>query len=279
MQKLNVKCPKCQKQFGINNHSDKTELKVNCPYCQYLLTVVVKRKPIRLDMNTPITAPPSGIISQMHQASQLKPQSQLASLQPAQPVAPQPARSMASPQPGGGHTILPEDYMRGGGAAPGGGHTILPEDYMRGGGAAPGGGHTILPEDYLRQQRAAAARGMQPGETVPYSGSPVRGTRPVLVFAGVSYPLAVGINTVGRRGQTSQASIQLPTTDMCMSRVNATFDVVKLADGSYHVSVSSVNEHNLVQINGHSVPANNRIMLLDGMVLTLGRSTVTFTYQ
>ncbi len=260
MQKLNVKCPKCQKQFGINNHSDKTELKVNCPYCQYLLTVVVKRKPIRLDMNTPITDSPSSIISQMHQASQLKPQSQLASLQPAQPVAPQPARPIASPQPGGGHTILPEDYMRGGGAA-------------------PGGGHTILPEDYLRQQRAAAARGMQPGETVPYSGSPVRGTRPVLVFAGVSYPLAVGINTVGRRGQTSQASIQLPTTDMCMSRVNATFDVVKLADGSYHVSVSSVNEHNLVQINGHSVPVNNRIMLLDGMLLTLGRSTVTFTYQ
>lgn len=256
MQTLNVTCPKCQKQFGIKNHSDKTELKVNCPYCQYLLTVVVKRKPIRLDLNAPNTGP-SPLVHQMYQASQSQPQRQQATPSPAQP--------MASPQPGGGRTILPDDYLRSGGAIP--------------------GGQTILPEDIMKQHRAAAAQSGLTGETEPYSGSPVMGGRtaaqgrPVLVFGGACYPLVEGRNTVGRRGQTSQASIQLPTTDMCMSRVNAMLDVVKLADGSFHVSVSSVNEHNLVKINGHAVPVNNRIMLLDGMVLMLGKSTVKFTYR
>lgn len=256
MQTLNVTCPKCQKQFGIKNHSDKTELKVNCPYCQYLLTVVVKRKPIRLDLNAPDTGP-SPLVHQMYQASQSQPQRQQATPSPAQP--------MVSPQPGRGLTILPGDYRRSGGAIP--------------------GGHTILPEDIMQQHRAAAAQSGLTGETEPYSGSPVMGGRtaaqgrPVLVFGGACYPLVEGRNTVGRRGQTSQASIQLPTTDMCMSRVNAMLDVVKLADGSFHVSVSSVNEHNLVKINGHAVPVNNRIMLLDGMVLMLGKSTVKFTYR
>ncbi len=265
MQTLNVKCPKCQKQFGIRNHSDKTELKVNCPYCQYLLTVVVKRNPIRLDLNAPDTGP-SPLVRQMYQASQPQPQHQQATPPPVQPMgAPQPAQPMASPQPGGGHTILPDDYLRSGGAIP--------------------GGRTILPEDLMQQRRAAAAQSGQMGETEPYSDSPIMGGRPaaqgrpVLVFGGACYPLVEGRNTVGRRGQTSQASIQLPTADMCMSRVNAMLDVVKLAGGSYHVSVSSVNEHNLVKINGHAVPVNNRIMLLDGMVLTLGQSTVTFTYR
>lgn len=271
MQTLNVTCPKCQKSFGIRNHSDKTELKVNCPFCQYLLTVVVKRKPIRLDLSAPDTGP-SPLVRQMYQASQPQrrqaappPVQPMGAPQPAQPMgAPQPAQPVASPQPGGGHTILPDDYMKSGGAVP--------------------GGRTILPEDLMQQRRAAAAQSGQAGETEPYSGAMIGGKpaalgRPVLVFGGACYPLAEGRNTVGRRGQTSQASIQLPTTDMCMSRVNAMLDVVKLADGSYHVSVSSVNEHNLVKINGHAVPVNNRIMLLDGMVLTLGQSAVTFTYR
>ena len=265
MQTLNVTCPKCQKQFGIKNHSVKTELKVNCPYCQYLLTVVVKRNPIRLDLNAPDTGP-SPLVQQMYQASQPQPQRQQATPPPVQPmVSRQSAQPMASPQPGGGRTILPDDYLRRGGAIP--------------------GGHTILPEDIMQQHRAAAAQSGLTGETEPYSGSPVMGGRtaaqgrPVLVFGGACYPLVEGRNTVGRRGQTSQASIQLPTTDMCMSRVNAMLDVVKLADGSFHVSVSSVNEHNLVKINGHAVPVNNRIMLLDGMVLMLGQSIVKFTYR
>ncbi len=260
MQILNVTCPKCQKPFSIRNHSDKTELKVNCPFCQYLTTVTVRHKPIRLDLNAPDTGP-SPLVRQMMQAAQ--PQRQPAAQQPSQPQRP-----AAAPQP----------------SQPAGGHTILPDDYFKGGGGARPDGHTVLPEDYLNQ-RAAMAQAGQQGETVPYSGAQMMGGRgaaqgrPVLVFGGVCYPLAEGHNTVGRRGQTSQASIQLPTTDMCMSRVNASFDVVKLADGSYHVSVSSVNEHNLVKINGHAVPVSNRIMLLDGMVLTLGRSAVTFTYK
>ena len=100
--------------------------------------------------------------------------------------------------------------------------------------------------------------------------------QPMLMFGNHSFKLALGMNMVGRKSETSQATLQLPTDDRYMSRVNARIDVSRTVSGSWHVTISSVNERNLVKVNGRTVSMTDKLVLMNGQVITLGHSDVYF---
>lgn len=100
--------------------------------------------------------------------------------------------------------------------------------------------------------------------------------KPMLMFDNKPYMLALGTNMVGRKSETSQATLQLPTGDRYMSRVNARIDVSRTVKGSWHVTISSVNERNLAKVNGRPVGMNDKFVLMNGQVITLGHSDLYF---
>lgn len=109
----------------------------------------------------------------------------------------------------------------------------------------------------------------------PTAYKPQTEAKPTLVHNGMKYPLNVGRNTVGRRAQTSTSLIQIATDDRYMSRVNAIFEVSRTQTG-WQVCVSSCNGTNLVKINGYPVPMGDRIILMDGMTITLGHTDLHY---
>lgn len=47
------------------------------------------------------------------------------------------------------------------------------------------------------------------------------------------YTLSLGINTIGRKAQTSNATVQIDTDDLTMSRSHSIIEVRKLKTGGY----------------------------------------------
>jgi len=102
---------------------------------------------------------------------------------------------------------------------------------------------------------------------------------PVLIFEGVTYPLQIGRNTIGRKSTQGMATIQLPSNDRYMSRVNAVINVTKVADETFSAVLNSANERNLARVNGKEIKMEDRIILLNGYILTLGNSQVLFSLK
>lgn len=100
----------------------------------------------------------------------------------------------------------------------------------------------------------------------------------MLVVNGREYRLNVGRNTVGRKAHTSTSLIQIETDDRYMSRTNAIIEVYQV-QGGWQVCVSSYTENNLVKINNLSIPMGDRIILLSGMTLTMGHTTMQFVIK
>lgn len=63
-----------------------------------------------------------------------------------------------------------------------------------------------------------------------------------------------------------------------MSRTNAIIEVYQV-QGGWQVCVSSYTENNLVKINNLSIPMGDRIILLSGMTLTMGHTTMQFVIK
>lgn len=97
-----------------------------------------------------------------------------------------------------------------------------------------------------------------------------------LVFNGVDYPLVDGQNIIGRQASTSEASIQLPTSDRYMSRQHCSIRVSTLPNGSKKAVLSNYKNKNATLINGTAVQDDDQIILNDGCQITMGRTTVTF---
>lgn len=97
-----------------------------------------------------------------------------------------------------------------------------------------------------------------------------------LVFNGNDYPLAEGQSIIGRQAKTSNASIQLPTSDRYMSRQHCCIRVSTLPDGSKKAVLSNYKNKNSTLINGTAIQDGDQIRLQDGDQITMGRTTVTF---
>lgn len=94
--------------------------------------------------------------------------------------------------------------------------------------------------------------------------------------SGRSYSLQLGKNTLGRKAPTSDASVQIETTDSFMSRNHIGIDVENQNGGIYCVLFNTHNR-NKTLVNGTRVEDGDRIELQSGTIITLGNTQLKFT--
>ena len=100
--------------------------------------------------------------------------------------------------------------------------------------------------------------------------------KPRLVFDDVSYPLKEGQNIVGRKGNTSNATVQIASADRYMSRQHCSITVTTLPDGAKKAVLGNYMNKNLTSINGQPIETGDSIRLTDGNSITMGHTTVIF---
>lgn len=98
----------------------------------------------------------------------------------------------------------------------------------------------------------------------------------LLKYGGVNYPLEEGQNIVGRKGNTSKATVQIETADRYMSRQHCSITVTTLPDGTKKAVLSNYQNKNLTCVDGQEIETGDVIRLTDGNSITMGHTTVTF---
>ena len=97
-----------------------------------------------------------------------------------------------------------------------------------------------------------------------------------LVLADQQYVLRQGANTVGRKTQTSQATLQLPVSDPYMSRHHLQITVSVLPNGKLKAVISNDRNKNITSINGVELPHDEAIVLSNGDRIVMGKTTVVY---
>ena len=97
-----------------------------------------------------------------------------------------------------------------------------------------------------------------------------------LICDGVTYDLELGDNTIGRKAQTSKATLQIATTDRYMSRQHACISVRRLPDGGLKSVLRNDQNKNDTLINGQPIANGDEIHLIDGYRITMGHTTLTY---
>lgn len=114
------------------------------------------------------------------------------------------------------------------------------------------------------------------GEDTMLGGNMNDTSRPRLTMNGVDYPLAMGLNIIGRKGVTSQATVQIATDDRYMSRQHCRIALTRLADGMVKAVLSEYKNKNLTAVDGQQIELGDEIRLTDGNSITMGHTTVEF---
>lgn len=90
------------------------------------------------------------------------------------------------------------------------------------------------------------------------------------------YTLTLGINTVGRKAQTSNATIQIDTDDRCMSRIHSIIEVCKLKNGEYIHYFSNAQNKNATFVNSQLIENGDRIILHGGEIIKMANTSIKF---
>ena len=106
--------------------------------------------------------------------------------------------------------------------------------------------------------------------------SPKKESNARLVFEDLPYFLEEGQNIIGRKGNTSKATVQIATDDRYMSRQHCSITVTTLPDGTKKAVLSNYQNKNLTTIDGQEIETGDAIRLVDGNRITMGHTTVTF---
>ncbi len=97
-----------------------------------------------------------------------------------------------------------------------------------------------------------------------------------LIFGGIDYPLATGQNIIGRKANSSKATVQIGTEDRYMSRQHCSITITSLPDGNIKAILSNYMNKNATLVNGQMIETGDAIRLADGNQITMGRTTITF---
>lgn len=97
-----------------------------------------------------------------------------------------------------------------------------------------------------------------------------------LLYNGKKYTLQMGINTIGRKAETSKASLQIETDDRSMSRLHSVIKVTRLLDGTLRTTIENADNKNLTYVGGQLLIDGDTIVLNDGDVIKMGNAYVTF---
>lgn len=117
------------------------------------------------------------------------------------------------------------------------------------------------------------------GATQLMADVPKQETTATLLYGGKTYPLEEGQNVVGRKANTSTATVQIETDDRYMSRQHCVVTVTTLPDGTKKVVLCNDQNKNATTIDGVPIEKGDQIRLTDGNGITMGRTTVTFKIQ
>ena len=116
------------------------------------------------------------------------------------------------------------------------------------------------------------------GPSVPDDGRTVLPTTQrvetscVLMVDGTEYELLFGRNTVGRKANSSVASLQFKTSDMYMSRHHAVINVMRIAEGALRVSVKNYENKNKTYVDGRVLEKDEEIVLRNGSTILMGKT-------
>ena len=99
---------------------------------------------------------------------------------------------------------------------------------------------------------------------------------PRLLFEGDIYTLRDGKNVIGRKAQTSQATVQIDTDDRYMSRLHSMIMITSLPDGSKKATLSNYQNKNKTIVDGQEICTGDEIRLTDGDSITMGHTTIVF---
>lgn len=100
-----------------------------------------------------------------------------------------------------------------------------------------------------------------------------------LIHEGKTYLLELGENIIGRKGQSSKASVQIDTADRYMSRQHCRISITSLSDCSLKAVLRDYQNKNMTSVDGQTIGADDEIRLLDGNKITMGNTTVTFKFS
>lgn len=117
------------------------------------------------------------------------------------------------------------------------------------------------------------------GATQLVADVPKQETTATLLYGGKTYPLEEGQNVVGRKAVTSNATIQIETTDRYMSRQHCVVTVTTLPDGTKKVVLCNDQNKNATTIDGTPIERGDQIRLTDGNSIMMGKTTLTFKLQ
>lgn len=132
------------------------------------------------------------------------------------------------------------------------------------------------PKQPVADNGATQLVGSSYGATQLVTDTPKISTPAKLLYDGISYPLEEGQNIIGRKGNTSKATIQIATDDRYMSRQHCSVTVTTLPDGTKKVVLSNYQNKNLTSIDGQPIETGDAIRLTDGNRITMGHTTITF---
>ena len=90
-----------------------------------------------------------------------------------------------------------------------------------------------------------------------------------------SYPLAIGLNTVGRKAPSSQASLQIETDDRYMSRRHAKIEVKEVV-GIRQAIISNDQNKNATYVDGQELQSGDAVILRDGSEIIIGKTHVIY---
>ena len=127
----------------------------------------------------------------------------------------------------------------------------------------------------LADNGATQLAGSNYGATELVTDTPMTSTSAKLLYDGISYPLDEGQNIVGRKGNTSKATIQIATDDRYMSRQHCSITVTTLPDGTQKVVLSNFQNKNLTSVDGQEIETGDVIRLNDNNKITMGHTTIT----
>ena len=99
-----------------------------------------------------------------------------------------------------------------------------------------------------------------------------------LCVAGQNYPLANGLNTVGRKAPSSQASLQIEIDDRYMSRRHAKIEVREVA-GIRQTIISNDQNKNATYVDGQELQSGDAVILRDRSEIIMGKTHVIFKEQ
>lgn len=94
---------------------------------------------------------------------------------------------------------------------------------------------------------------------------------------GQRYPLSKGINVIGRKANSSTATVQIAVSDMRMSRSHGIIEVDDLSNGKRIFQYYNAKNKNKTYVNGVVVNEGDRIILHDGDKIQMADTLLHFT--